>query len=187
MEDHYDDNKLGLETYKSSSEDHHLVLPAASPLPHSKSSSLLYSQQSAEDKYHQHLAASSEAAAAAAMSQINRQYVIPSSHGHHMSTPPPHSLHQVHLSHQPHLHQSHERMVDMHYNANNPFSINRLLPGSGLSAADQSKSHLEQLHVASSGYDYNAFASHHTSESMYYPPPIYPVHHSVSSSVHSNI
>ena len=51
--------------------------------------------------------------------------------------------------------------------ANNPFSINRFLPGNLIS--DQ-KHDGGGLH-----YDYsNTFATHH--ESMYYPPPLYPAH-----------
>lgn len=76
LDDHYDDSKLGLDVYKShhggggvvpGSEDHHLVLPVASPLPQSVASAKsslqqLYAQQTQQspssadmDKYHQHL------------------------------------------------------------------------------------------------------------------------------------
>ena len=67
------------------------------------------------------------------------------------------------------------KLNEMHFSAaaaasnaaNNPFSINRFLPGNLIS--DQ-KHDGGGLH-----YDYsNTFASHH--DSMYYPPPLYPAH-----------
>lgn len=132
-----------------------------------------------------------------ASSELMSRYVIPPSshapHHPHMGSTPPHHHHQMQQSHDHHM----KMAAEMQYNASNPFSINRLLPGNGGSggalaaaaAADpqQAKQHLD-LHssATSAGYDYNAFASH-TSESMYYPPALYPVHHSVANSVHSNI
>ena len=134
-----------------------------------------------------------------ASSELMSRYVIPpsshtsSAHHPHMGSTPPHHHHQMQQSHDHHM----KMAAEMQYNASNPFSINRLLPGNGAgsggalaaaaAAADpqqHNKQHLE-LH-SSAGYDYNAFASH-TSESMYYPPALYPVHHSVANSVHSNI
>ena len=199
LDDPYDtagDTKVGLEAYVKPNGDEnnsHLVLPVASPLPQSSAkSSLVYPHQSPldEDKYH-HLAASS--------ADMNR-YVIPSSS----------SASSIHHHHG--LHGSLDHMKDMqqHYSStNNPFSINRLLPaappphgslggltngiGGGGGGGDQK--HLSDLHHhgigGNGGYDYNfSTTGGHvsTAESMYYPPPLYPVHHpAAASSVHSNI
>ena len=67
------------------------------------------------------------------------------------------------------------KLNEMHFSAaaaasnaaNNPFSINRFLPGNLIS---------DQKHDgAGLHYDYsNTFATHH--DSMYYPPPLYPAH-----------
>ena len=73
--------------------------------------------------------------------------------------------------------------------ASNPFSINRFLPGSLNLSSDHHLSSKVQDQSPASGltapghYDYSAaaaaaahFPSH---ESMYYPPPLYSVHHPV--------
>ena len=82
---------------------------------------------------------------------------------------------------------------DMHHfttSATNPFSIHRFLPGGNLTDPKDVVSHYDysQLgqtnspgtvpHSVSQGF------GHAPHESMYYPPPLYPVHHA-STSVHS--
>ena len=80
--------------------------------------------------------------------------------------------------------------------ATNPFSIHRFLPGGGagnltdpktadvVSHYDYSQLGSATPHGGSVGGQFGSHGSVHES-SMYYPPPLYPVHPSSASSVHS--
>ena len=196
-----------LADYKSlngagSDDSHHLVLPLASPLPHQKS---LYGGHQPPVTYHGHhpgshhhdsIAASTpptsleEKYHADAMALHRSSYIIPGLHsaehqsggagvqGSNLNSGGGGGGHSMKSS----------SASEMHFSSSNPFSINRLLPGShggldgGGGAADQ------KLHSAYA--DYNGFTHHDASSaaaaaSMYHhyappPPPLYP-----AASVHS--
>ena len=201
------DYKLG--DYKSlngtSEDSHHLVLPLASPLPHQKS---LYGgghqPPVTHHSYHHHHHHDSIAASTPPASSLEEKYhadamALHRSSGYHIP-----GLHSVDHG----LKQPQAASSEMHFSSSNPFSINRLLPGShgggggldggGSGAADQ------KLHSAYA--DYNGFASsaaaaHGSSHeaaaaanaaaaaSMYHhyappPPPLYPA--TAAAAVHSS-
>ncbi len=94
-------------------------------------------------------------------------------------------------------HTSAAAASEMHF-SNNPFSINRLLPGSHLGGATAGGGATgggsEHKHDIVPSYDYStvngfsAAAAHHEAAAagMYhYPPPLYPVHPAVSSTASS--
>ena len=87
--------------------------------------------------------------------------------------------------------------ADMHHfttSATNPFSIHRFLPGGNLTDPKDVVSHYDYSQLGSSagappgtpGGVASQFGGHAAHESMYYPPPLYPVHPSSTSAVHSN-
>ena len=78
------------------------------------------------------------------------------------------------------------KAADMHQFTTNPFSINRFLPGGHLTDP-KDMPHYDYGQISSAGQvGAGQFGGHHGHESMYYPPPLYPVHHTPTSSVHSN-
>ena len=81
------------------------------------------------------------------------------------------------------------KAADMHqYTTNHPFSINRILPGGHLTDPKDMPHYDYAGQIASAGQVAGAvgqFGGHSGYESMYHPPPLYPVH-PTSTSVHSN-
>ena len=74
----------------------------------------------------------------------------------------------------------------MHQFTTNPFSINRFLPGGHLTDP-KDMPHYDYGQISTAGQvGAGQFGGHTGHESMYYPPPLYPVHHTPTSSVHSN-
>jgi hypothetical protein len=143
--------------YKS---EHHLVLPA---LPHQQKS--LYGHQH-HDLGSPHTPGSVAAAAVGdelhkyspeMMTSLHHRYGLVPSSPLDANGGSPMKLNEMHFS----------AAAAASNAANNPFSINRFLPGNLIS---------DQKHDAGGlHYDYsNSFASHH--DSMYYPPPLYPAH-----------
>ena len=176
----------------------HLVLPVATPLPH-HSHNLGVKSGYQHDVLNNSLgaasAADSAAAAAAAAATGNG--------GHPGSGLEKYGdMSSLHLAHNRFLMPPAASAVDpmktsadMHHfttSANNPFSIHRFLPGGNLTDPKDVVSH----------YDYSQLGGHaggpgghtgvgsqfggHTHESMYYPPPLYPVHPTSTSAVHSH-
>ena len=181
-------------------DDHHLVLPVATPLPHQTSNKLGYQ--------HEALSAGGLAGIGGhnssgddSHSNIHHRYgdvmsslSSSSPYNHHRYfPPPPPPLHPLPGGAGDTLVGSPSMKDQMQFgaattNASNPFSINRFLPGSLNLSGDPKHdvSATSAAVAAASHYDYSAnvghFSSHH--ESMYYPPPLYSVH--PTASVHSN-
>jgi hypothetical protein len=179
-------------------DDHHLVLPVATPLPHHTSNKLGY----------QHDALSSGIGLGGHGSlgdetnvNLHQKYgdvmsSLSSSYNHHryFPPPPPPPLHPLPGGTPGDTLVGSPNMKDqMQFgaptaNATNPFSINRFLPGN-LNLSGDSKHDVSATSAAisaASHYDYSTNVGHFTShhESMYYPPPLYSVH--PAASVHSN-
>ena len=182
-------------------EDHHLVLPVATPLPHQTSNKLGYQ--------HDPLSAGSLAGLGGhgnlgddTNSHLHHKYgdvmsSLSSSYNHHryFPPPPPPPLHPLpggapgdSIVGSPSM-KDQMQFGSVPANATNPFSINRFLPGSLNLSGDAKHDGISATSAAisaASHYDYSTnvghFSSHH--ESMYYPPPLYSVH--PAASVHSN-
>ena len=213
---HPRDYKLGeykpLNGAAASDDSHHLVLPLASPLPHQKSiygghqppAVTHHSYHPAASHHHDSIAASTpptsleEKYHADAMALHRSSYIIPGLHSEHQSGGGIHGS-NLNSGNGGHM-KSSSAASEMHFSSSNPFSINRLLPGShggldgGGGAADQ------KLHSAYA--DYNGFAAssaihhdassaaHAVSASMYHhyappPPPLYPA--TAAAAVHSSV
>ena len=180
-------------------DDHHLVLPVATPLPHQTSNKLGYQHDalssgslvgigghgtSLGDDAHLHHRYGDVMSSLSSSSPYNHHRYFP---------PPPPPLHPLPGGAGDSLVGSPTVKDQMQFgtataNATNPFSINRFLPGS-LNLSGDSKHDVSATSAAvaaASHYDYSANVGHFTShhESMYYPPPLYSVH--PSASVHSN-
>ena len=179
-------------------EDHHIVLPVATPLPHQTSNKLGYQHDALTSGGLTGLGG--HGSLDETNSHLHHKYgdvmsSLSSSYNHHRYfPPPPPPLHPLpsgtpgdSLVGSPNM-KDQMQFGTATANATNPFSINRFLPGS-LNLSGDSKHDVSATSAAvaaASHYDYTTnvghFSSHH--ESMYYPPPLYSVH--PAASVHSN-
>lgn len=169
-------NHFGADSSETKFKDDHLVLPVAAPLPHPHSASA----HSANVKSgYQH----------DVLNSVNSNL-----HDHtNQSVDKYGDMSSLHLAHNRFLMPSSASAVAAsaaigdHFtsSATNPFSIHRFLPGGVADPKD----------VAISHYDYGQLGNTSATavnngqgyENMYYPPPLYPVHHATSSAaVHSN-
>jgi hypothetical protein len=159
----------------------HLVLPVAAPLPHHASAAATHN--SIKSGY-QHDVLNSASSVGGGLHDQNQQdkYMEHLANHNRFLMPTSMASDQMKASEMSH----HFSAAAASAAATNPFSIHRFLPGGNLTDPKDVVSHYDYSHLGAPGVGPGPGQgqfSHH--ESMYYPPPLYPVH-PTSSSVHSN-
>ena len=171
-------------------EDHHLVLPVATPLAHHQPSKLV---GGSPYDHHGHMGGHGGHHMTTDHTGDKSYDVMSGVYNHHARYLSGHSGHPGLVSPTSAAAASLEtKAADMGFGvsaaaataASNPFSINRFLPGSLNLSSDHHLTSKQPEGGHGGHYDYSAAAaaaaSHFPShESMYYPPPLYSVHHPV--------